>query len=370
MNNITYVFSGNRKERFLRKDFEAIEFFYGLNIFNNDKYNLEIIEPKTTKFLGKGILKLIDTFFKKVINLPVYMFEYYSFKNIKILIQTNKLVLINESTFCSLAPLLLLLKIFKKIDVYVFSMGLYSKKLKFPKLKKIHYIFIKLFAFTTNNVFFLGEGEYKKALSIHPNFHNKYVLFPFSIDTYFWKEKKISIKDRNEVLFVGNDGNRDPELLLKIIEHFKNIKFNVVSNLEPFTNSKLKNLNLFKGSFGSKDLKDSQLRDLYNNARLIILPLKNSYQPSGQSVTLQAMSCGRSVVISKTEGFWDTKNFKNKEHLFFVEKNDLSGWISELNKIYNNDEIIEQIEHAGKVLVESSFTLKEFENKLVSYMDL
>ena len=82
------------------------------------------------------------------------------------------------------------------------------------------------------------------------------------------------------------------------------------------------------------------------------------------------MSCGRSVVISKTEGFWDTKNFKNKEHLFFVEKNDLSGWISELNKIYDNDEIIEQIEHAGKVLVESSFTLKEFENKLVSYMDL
>ena len=107
MNNITYVFSGNRKERFLRKEFEAIEFFYGLNIFNNDKYNLEIIEPKTTKFLGKGILKLIDTFFKKVINLPVYMFEYYSFKNIKILIQTNKLVLIHESTFCSLAPLLL-----------------------------------------------------------------------------------------------------------------------------------------------------------------------------------------------------------------------------------------------------------------------
>ena len=78
------------------------------------------------------------------------------------------------------------------------------------------------------------------------------------------------------------------------------------------------------------------------------------------------MSCGRSVVISKTEGFWDTKNFKNRSTCF-CEKNDLSGWISELNKIYDNDEIIEQIEHAGKVLVESSFTLKEFENKLVLY---
>ena len=35
MNNITYVFSGGRKERFLKKDFEAIEFFYGLNMFNS-----------------------------------------------------------------------------------------------------------------------------------------------------------------------------------------------------------------------------------------------------------------------------------------------------------------------------------------------
>ena len=63
-------------------------------------------------------------------------------------------------------------------------------------------------------------------------------------------------------------------MLIKIIEHFENIKFNVVSNLEAFTGLKLKNLKLYKGSFGSKDLRDSQLRDLYQNARIVILPLK------------------------------------------------------------------------------------------------
>ena len=53
MKNITYVFSGSRKERFLKKDYEAIEFFYGLGIFSSKNYNLEIIEPKISNFLGK-----------------------------------------------------------------------------------------------------------------------------------------------------------------------------------------------------------------------------------------------------------------------------------------------------------------------------
>lgn len=370
MKNITYVFSGSRKERFLKKDYEAIEFFYGLGIFNSKNYNLEIIEPKISNFFGKNILKFIDTFFKKIINLPVYMYEYYSFKNIKILARTDKLVLVNESTFCSLAPILFLIKIFTKIDVYVFAMGLYSKKLRFPKLRIFHFMFISLFSNIATNVFFLGEGEYKNALETHPKFKDKYVLFPFSVDTEFWSPKNIPINERKEVLFVGNDGNRDPELLIKIIEYFKNIQFNVVSNLEAFSGLNLKNLKLYKGSFGSKDLRDSQLRDLYQNARIIILPLKNTYQPSGQSVTLQAMSCERPVIISKTKGFWDNQRFINNKHLCFVENNSFEGWVSKFSKIYNDDAYLVKLEKTGKNLIESDFTIKEFEKKLLNYMGL
>ena len=36
MTNITYVYSGNRKNRYYQKKFEAREFFYGLNLFDND----------------------------------------------------------------------------------------------------------------------------------------------------------------------------------------------------------------------------------------------------------------------------------------------------------------------------------------------
>ena len=57
---------------------------------------------------------------------------FISIQNIKILLKTDKLILVNETTYCSLAPLLLIIKLFKRIDVYVFVMGLYSKKLRFP----------------------------------------------------------------------------------------------------------------------------------------------------------------------------------------------------------------------------------------------
>ena len=51
------------------------------------------------------------------------------------------------------------------------------------------------------------------------------------------------------------------------------------------------NSKLIKGSWGEPGVSDLELRDLYRNAKVTIVPLKNSLQPSGQSVTLQSMSC-------------------------------------------------------------------------------
>ena len=60
--------------------------------------------------------------------------------------------------------------------------------------------------------------------------------------------------------------------------------------------------------------------------KMVILPLKNSLQPSGQSVAMQAMATKTPVLISKTMGFWNFEDFKDKK-TFFVEPNDLDNWI-------------------------------------------
>ena len=71
---------------------------------------------------------------------------------------------------------------------------------------------------------------------------------------------------------------------------------------------------------GNNFISDNEIKSLYQNALLTILPLKNSYQPSGQSVALQSMSMGTPVIISNTEGFWDIKSFENNKNIKFVYK--------------------------------------------------
>ena len=371
MTNITYVYSGNRKNRYYKKKYEAREFFYGLNLFDNENINLEIIEPKKNNFPPKIIFRYLDKIFQKIFNLPVYMNAFISIENIKILLKTDKLILVNETTYCSLAPLLWIIKLFKRIDVYVFAMGLYSKKLRFPILKKLHFFIIKLFNLSVKKIMFLGEGELKKALKIHKKNKNKFILFPFSIDTEFWNDlqyDKTQIKDT--VLFVGNDGNRNSELFLEVVDNLKEINFTAITNIENLLNAKRPNLNVVKGSFGSSNLSDTELKQYYLSSKLVILPLRESSQPSGQSVTLQSLSCGTQVIISDTEGFWDRNNFKNNKNIYFVKENNYKSWSNRINQVLSDEKNLKITQKQGKELVFNMYTLEKFKQKLLEVIEL
>ena len=132
-------------------------------------------------------------------------------------------------------------------------------------------------------------------------------------------------------MFVGNDGNRDANLLIDIAKAMPEYQFIFVSKIPKLQDIELPNVKLISGSWGDKALTDSELREIYNNARLTIIPLKESSQPSGQSVALQSMSVGVPVLISKTTGFWDEEIFENNTHLFFQNDNNPSSWKKILN---------------------------------------
>jgi glycosyltransferase involved in cell wall biosynthesis len=371
MTNITYVYSGNRKNRYYQKKFEAREFFYGLNLFDNENINLEIIEPINNNFPPKIIFKYLDKIFQKIFNLPVYMNVFISIENIKILLKTDKLILVNETTYCSLAPLLWIIKLFKRIDVYVFVMGLYSKKLRFPMLKRLHFFIIKLFNLSVKKLMFLGEGELKKALKIHKSNKNKFILFPFSIDTEFWNDLQYHKSEINDnILFVGNDGNRDPELFLEIVDNLKEINFTAITNIENLLDAERPNLSVINGSFGSSNLSDTELKQYYLSSKLVILPLRESSQPSGQSVALQALSCGTQVIISDTEGFWDRDNFKNNNNIYFVKENNYKSWSNKINQVLSDEKNLKITQKHGQELVFNLYTLENFKHKLLEIIEL
>jgi len=369
MINITYVYAGNRKVKFENKNFDSRDFFYGLTFFDNKNFNLNIIEPIENNSMAGKALSFIDMFFKKVLNLPVYTREFLNINNIKTLLKSDKIILVNETTFCSLAPLLLFLKLFKNIEVYVFVMGLYSKKLRFPYLEKLHFLIIKIFILTSTNILFLGKGEFDKANLTHKSISSKFILFPFYIDFRFWNSKyNIDIKERNKILFVGNDGNRDYKLFLEIVKILKNYQFVAITNNPLILNNKLPNLEL--PNKNKTYLSDKELKNYYLNCKFVILPLKNSFQPSGQSVSLQTMASKRAVLLSYTDGFWDQTNFINNEDIKFIFKNNVSSWVSTIKEVYNDQNFLTGLEKKGYENVKYNLNMDIFRKKLFELLNI
>ena len=56
------------------------------------------------------------------------------------------------------------------------------------------------------------------------------------------KDSKLNSKDNKTILFVGNDGNRDAELLKQIAVVMEDFDFTVVSKLQQFQNLIIKML--------------------------------------------------------------------------------------------------------------------------------
>ena len=171
------------------------------------------------------------------------------------------------------------------------------------------------------------------------NRNKKFHFTGFCIDTNFWKIDQSVDKKNNQILFVGNDGNRNISLLLNLIDKMKSYDFLVISNLLEQQINK-KNLRIINGNWNSKDISDYDLKKHYKESLITIIPLNNSYQPSGQSVALQSMSQGTPVFISKTKGFWEPDPFKNNEKKINETVNDqkLMNFISESSVKKINDE--------------------------------
>ena len=354
MNKITYIFSGGRINKADNKEF-AEEFFYGYQYLKDNHPNISIIEFNDIS----SFLKKIEHKLSKAFSLPLYIFSILNKQNIKSIKETNNLVMVSESAgFASLLPLIL----FKRkhnVKTYMFVMGLYSKKINFKIFKIFHNAIISLLVSYLDNLYFLGSEEYNIAKSRIKN-HEKINFKPFHIDCEFWKSEDQLTFNKSQILFIGNDGNRDFDLLIKIAKLMPNRKFIFISSNEKFFDLGLPNVDVITGSWKDGILSDFDIKKIYQNSKLVILPLKNSTQPSGQSVALQSMSMGIPVLISKTKGFWDKDKFFDNESILFESTNNPDSWVKKINYLFENPELLNKISNNSSKLVREKYNMKEF----------
>ena len=123
-----------------------------------------------------------------------------------------------------------------------------------------------------------------------------------------------------------------------------------------------------RGDLRDNILTDNQILKLYHNADLVILPLKTSTQPSGQSVAIQSMSSGTPDLMTKTKGFWDIEKYIDSKNIFFVNTQSLEDWDISLKKISNNLSSIADVSARGRKVVEENHDLNNFVINLNYYL--
>jgi glycosyltransferase involved in cell wall biosynthesis len=184
-----------------------------------------------------------------------------------------------------------------------------------------------------------------------------YSYNPFGVDECFWRPAE---RQRRFVLAVG-DSFRDYETLLTAA---KDIKAPIVIVASQSLGDRLPaNVTVRAGNWRQEVLRDDELRDLYQRAICVVVPLSDRLAPGGQSVCLQAMACARPVIMTRTQGLW-SKNLLDGQNLLLFNPGDSSGLVAYVNRIVDDPLLAAELGYAGRESVCRHFRILDFSRRL------
>ncbi|MCR4378630.1 MAG: glycosyltransferase family 4 protein [Rhodospirillales bacterium] len=219
---------------------------------------------------------------------------------------------------------------------------------------------------------FLGPGDLNEARRRYDLLDKHSSQMTFGVDTDFWRpplpgELSQTANERHQLLSVGSDPNRDYETLLNAD---LNADLNIITRLPITELARGKpNVTITQGTFWDTQLTDIGLRQLYWDADAIIIPLRDVYQPTGQSVTLQAMACGKPVIFSNIKGNWSPQLLINGQNCLLVPPGSPIALEQAVKRLKDSPSLSAQIGQRARQSVEDHFTLSHMNESLMSVIN-
>ena len=181
-----------------------------------------------------------------------------------------------------------------------------------------------------DHIFFFGEPDRQRSIRLYGLPAHRTSLFPFGIDTSFWCPDP-GVATGEIVLSVGSDPKRD---FATLIAAPTDAPVNILTRL-PVVVPAGRRIEVIQGSYHGSAVDDVVLRTMYRTAAMVVVPLQDVWQPTGYSVVLQAMACGRPVILSDFRGLWDRDAFVSGENCLLVSPGnpvELAGAIDRLRQ--------------------------------------
>lgn len=202
-------------------------------------------------------------------------------------------------------------------------------------------------------VAFFGPADREFGISRYGLPPEKTSIILFGVDTEFWTPGEGLPEDF--VFSIGQDPNRDFDTLVNAeIE----VPIRLHTALPVAIPTGRQNVTVSKGSYHKSTLTDKELRDLYRRSLAVVVPLKDVYQPTGYSVTLQAMACGKPVVLTRIKGLWAPELLRDGENCLLVPPGDRNALAAAIERLAADPELRTRLGRAARETAVKDFNLE------------
>lgn len=211
-----------------------------------------------------------------------------------------------------------------------------------------------------DHLFFFGPADQARAIEIYGQPPAKTSLYPFGIDLDYWSPSDAPNTSESGVIFsVGSDPKRDYATLLKApIDG----RIRLITRLDINIPEGNNNVELLRGNLYGSAITDADLRELYRTADIVVVPLLDVWQPTGYSVTLQAMACGKAVVLSDIRGLWDRDVFVSGHNCLLIPPGDPQALGEAVKTLQNDPDLKARIGAEARMSAEKFFPLSRMED--------
>lgn len=205
-----------------------------------------------------------------------------------------------------------------------------------------------------DHVFFFGPADRAFAIQNYGVRADRSSVIGFGVDTEFWRPT-LDVLVSDFVVAVGQDHNRDYDLLANAPGRHPT---RIITRQKLAISPGADHVTTSTGDYFTSDsMTDADLRRLYNSAAAVIVPLKDVHQPSGYSVTLQAMSCGKPVILSNIKGLWDREFLVDGENCLLVRPGDAQALSQAIAKVRSDAGLRERLGKAARASALAHFGL-------------
>lgn len=331
------------------------EFLWGMNYLDKEKFEIKYVNaPREEKRRGlRKLFWIIDFIFSKIVKIGLPIEIYPLFK--KEIEWSEKIICTNDQISLGILFWKLLGGLpGKKINCIIMSL---PERIKyFSWCRPIVWLVSKLLQrsdviITLSN--FVNDGFIKD----YQIDKQKLRVLYFGIDVGFWRPLTDETED-NFVLSIGNDMNRDYETLLNALP--RNLQLKIITKKR--INTAEKNVEVLSG------ISDEDVRRLYNQARFVVVPsIKLRNESSGLSCTLQAMACGKAVIVSDAPTLREL--FVDGADCLFYRPEDPTDLNDKINLLVKNIHLREKIAKSGYQKVIQKYTCQMMGKRLESILE-